>query len=160
MAKISTVVIAKNEERTLPKLIESVQGVDEILVLDTGSTDNTIEVAKSLGARVIEKTFNVIIDQDLKNKIDELIGENNIKVGDTAFNFSEARNYAASQAENDIIFMPDCDEIVEWDLPEVRKLFDEGTHRLEYNFVFSWDSEGKPLIQFIHSKFYDRRKFH
>ncbi len=70
--KFSTVVIAKNEEKTLPRLIKSLEGVDEIIVCDTGSTDNTIKVAKSLGATVFENKFDIIVDEALKNKIDEL----------------------------------------------------------------------------------------
>ncbi len=158
--KFSTVVIAKNEEKTLPRLIKSLEGVDEIIVCDTGSTDNTIKVAKSLGATVFEKKFDIIVDEALKKKIDEIVGENNIKVGDRAFNFAEARNWAITHAKNDMIFMPDCDEIVEWDLPEVERLLDEGVDRLEYHFIFCFDAEGKPLIQFSHSKLYNRKKFH
>ena len=156
--KFSVVAISKNEGKTLPKLLESVKGVDEIIICDTGSTDNTIKVAESFGAKVIQNKFDIIIDKHLKKEIDKLIGENDIKVGDKAFNFAEARNLAAQHARNDLIFMPDCDEVVEWDLPEVEKLLDTGINRLEYNFVFSWDNEGKPLIQFIHSKFYNRKK--
>ncbi len=159
MAKFSVVLIARNEEKTLPRLLESVKGVDEVIVVDTGSTDKTIEVAKSFGATVYENRFDIIIDEEMKSKIDELVGDNNIKVGDKAFNFAEARNWIAEKARNDMIFMPDCDEVVEWDLPGVEKLLDTQIDRLEYNFVFSWDNYGNPLIQFIHSKFYNRKRF-
>ncbi|MBX3043441.1 MAG: glycosyltransferase [Candidatus Kapabacteria bacterium] len=52
--KLLTVAyIVKNEENSLPKSIASIKNVaDEIIVVDTGSTDNTIETAKQLGAKV------------------------------------------------------------------------------------------------------------
>jgi glycosyltransferase involved in cell wall biosynthesis len=160
--KFSVVVIAKNEEKTLPRLLESVKGVDEVVICDTGSTDNTIEVAKKYGAKVVEGDFREKIDKEMADTINALARENGepdiVKEGELAFNFAKARNFAASQAKNDIIFMPDADEIVDWDLEEVGRLWND-TDRLEYNFIFAWDKDGKPLIQFLHSKFYDRRKY-
>ncbi|NMP21342.1 glycosyltransferase family 2 protein [Sulfobacillus harzensis] len=48
-------MIVKNEERFLPECLASVKDVaDEIIVVDTGSTDRTVEIAQSFGARVIE----------------------------------------------------------------------------------------------------------
>lgn len=48
-------MIVKNEERFLPECLSSVKDVaDEIIVVDTGSTDRTVEIARSFGARVIE----------------------------------------------------------------------------------------------------------
>jgi len=50
---ISLCMIVKNEEKDLPRCVESVRGlVDEIVVLDTGSEDNTVSIAESLGAKV------------------------------------------------------------------------------------------------------------
>ncbi|HEU4435931.1 MAG TPA: glycosyltransferase, partial [candidate division Zixibacteria bacterium] len=46
MPKISAVILTKNEERNLPRCLESVRWADEILILDSGSTDGTVEVAK------------------------------------------------------------------------------------------------------------------
>jgi glycosyltransferase involved in cell wall biosynthesis len=50
---ISLVMIVKNEEKDLPRCLTSFQDiVQEIIIIDTGSTDRTVEIAKSFGARV------------------------------------------------------------------------------------------------------------
>lgn len=55
---ISLCMIVKNEERFLAQCLRSVaDAVDEIIVVDTGSTDKTIEIAKSFGATVIEREW-------------------------------------------------------------------------------------------------------
>ena len=51
--RISACTITKNEEKNIARSIESYKDyVDEIIIVDTGSTDNTVSVAKSLGAKV------------------------------------------------------------------------------------------------------------
>lgn len=85
--KISLCVITKDEERVLPRLLRSVQGVvDEIVVVDTGSTDATVEVAKSFGARVLHQAF----DDD----------------------FSAVRNVALEAATQPWILVLDADEVL------------------------------------------------
>ncbi|WP_457678627.1 glycosyltransferase [Thermovibrio sp.] len=52
--KISACVIAKNEEENLPRLLRSLRGkFDEIVLVDTGSTDRTVEIARSFGCKVV-----------------------------------------------------------------------------------------------------------
>jgi (heptosyl)LPS beta-1,4-glucosyltransferase len=50
---LSVAIITKNEEERLPDCLESVTFADEVLVVDSGSTDGTVELAKSFGARVL-----------------------------------------------------------------------------------------------------------
>jgi len=51
--KISVTIITLNEELNIARAIHSVRWADDVLVVDSGSTDRTVEIAKSLGARVI-----------------------------------------------------------------------------------------------------------
>jgi len=51
---ISVIIITLNEEKHIARCIESVAWADEVIVLDSGSHDNTIAIAKKLGAKVLE----------------------------------------------------------------------------------------------------------
>ncbi len=56
---LSLCMIVKNEERFLRNCLESVQGVvDEIVIVDTGSTDGTLDIAREYGAKIIEYAWN------------------------------------------------------------------------------------------------------
>jgi glycosyltransferase involved in cell wall biosynthesis len=58
MTRLALVMIVKNEARSLARCLDSVRGVvDRIIVLDTGSTDATVEIAKSFGAEVHHETW-------------------------------------------------------------------------------------------------------
>lgn len=49
---LSVAVITKNEEKQLPDCLKSVAFADDIVVVDSGSTDRTVEIAKEFGCRV------------------------------------------------------------------------------------------------------------
>ena len=53
MIKISVIIIVKNEEKMLPDCLETVSWADEVLVVDTGSIDKTVEIAREFGAKVV-----------------------------------------------------------------------------------------------------------
>lgn len=167
--KFSVALIAKNEELTLPRMIESLSDFKkrggEILLLDTGSTDDTVKVATKLGCKVIsvDDKFKIEIDEDLAKKInDKFVIENEapvVNAGDFLFDFASARNYIAGFTKNNMIATPDCDEIyTKLDIDKVNKAIEDGYEQLEYNFVFSHDSLGNPVIKFRHCKFYDKTK--
>lgn len=83
--KLSCCMIVKNESERLSKCFESIQNiVDEIIVLDTGSTDNTIEIAKEKGAKVYTAPWDG--------------------------NFAKARNQALKYVTGDWILVLDADE--------------------------------------------------
>jgi glycosyltransferase involved in cell wall biosynthesis len=54
---LSVAMIAMNEEANLPRTLESARWADEIIVVDSGSKDRTIEIAKSFGAKTIYHAF-------------------------------------------------------------------------------------------------------
>ncbi len=54
---VSVAIIALNEEQNLPRTLASIAWADEIVVVDSGSTDRTGEIAKEHGARVVERQW-------------------------------------------------------------------------------------------------------
>lgn len=163
----SVVVIAKNEAKTLPKLVYSLLEFrdrgGEIVVLDTGSTDGTCLVAKGLGCVVYkssdhQRRVGITRAAEINSKF-VAFGESNIVQGiDEFFDFSAARNLAAGWATNKFVFMPDCDEVVtKLDLDKINEAIQSGeVDQFEYEFVFSHAADGAtPQIQFRHCKFYN-----
>lgn len=61
--RFSAVILTLNEERNLPGCLASLRGCDDILVLDSGSTDRTAEIARAAGARVLVHPFKDFADQ-------------------------------------------------------------------------------------------------
>jgi glycosyltransferase involved in cell wall biosynthesis len=55
--KLSVAMIAMNEEVNLPRTLESVRWADEIILVDSGSKDATVEIARKFGARVFEEPW-------------------------------------------------------------------------------------------------------
>jgi glycosyltransferase involved in cell wall biosynthesis len=100
---LSLCMIVKNEEKHLVKCLYSVRDiVDEIIIVDTGSTDKTIDIAKMFGAKVSDFPWT----------------------GD----FSEARNHSLQQATGDWILVLDADEVISGrNLNEVRMLIAQKT---------------------------------
>lgn len=83
--KISALAISFNEEQNVKRYIESLSFADEIIFIDSQSTDNTVAIAESMGARVIQNKFE---------------------------NFSSQRNFGIKQAKNDWVVFFDLDEII------------------------------------------------
>ena len=167
--KFSVALIARNESKTLPRLMESLKEFQErggeVLLLDTGSTDNTAQVARDLGCKVTEvgEKFIVTIDAETAKAINEkfVVAEEGdiVKEGDRMFDYSSARNFIGDLAENDMLATPDCDEIfTKFDIDKINEVIEAGTDQLEYNFVFSHDDAGNDLVKFMHCKFYNRKK--
>lgn len=164
--KFTICLIARNESKTLPHLVASLEEYKkqggEIIVLDTGSTDNTGIVAKNLGCRLftVGDMFLTTVDKELADKVNNnfiIDGESPLlKEGDKLFDFASARNFVAEKSETDWVWMPDCDEVFSnFDLKEINNaISDKNVNRLEYEFIFSHDIYGNPAIRFMHSKMY------
>ena len=134
MVKISLCMIVKNEELCLGRCLDSLKGiVDEMIVVDTGSTDRTVEIAKEKGAEVYHFEWT----------------------GD----FSEARNYSFSLARGDYIYAADADEeldeenrqrflklkedIGDLDVDIVQMYY---CNQLSFRTVYNYDKELRPKL--------------
>lgn len=131
MQNISLCMIVKNEEKTLPRCLESVKGVfDEIVIADTGSTDGTVKAAK----RYTDKIYFFKWRND----------------------FSAARNFAFSQATCDYIMWLDADDVLLE--PDRQKLLalkkqltgNEDVVMMPYHTAF--DKNGKPAYSFYRER--------
>ena len=60
---VSIVILTLNEERNLPQCLASVAGASEVVILDSGSTDRTVEIARAAGARVFTNPFRDFAQQ-------------------------------------------------------------------------------------------------
>ena len=83
--KISAAIITHNEDANIARAIESLRCCDEILVLDSGSNDRTVEIASKFGARVVEASWH---------------------------GYAAQKNIAAELASNDWILSLDADESI------------------------------------------------
>lgn len=167
--KFTICVITKNEEKTLPRLLESLNDFKkrggEIVIVDTGSSDTTAQIAKDFGC-VVEEVGTKFIKTITKEKAEEINGffivegeEPVVKEGNKFFDFSEARNYCASLASNNMISCADADEVfTKLDIDKINSLIEGGHEQFEYNFVYAHDKYGNEAIKFVQSKMYDRRK--
>lgn len=160
MSEFSVAVICKNEEKTLPRLIKSLEGVKDIVIVDTGSTDKTVSIAKELGCNVFEvgeKFIEIPTEKDIKLFKKRYGFDPSFTTKTKLFNYSKARNYALTLTKNDFVFQPDADEIVEWDLEEIKKIIDT-CDQLNYSFCFQHNEDGTCGLEFMHTKFFKKSK--
>ncbi len=85
MLKLSGAIVALNEERKIARAIESMRCCDEIVVIDSGSTDRTVEIATELGARCIAQPW---------------------------LGYARQKNLAAAHASFDWLLFLDADEVL------------------------------------------------
>lgn len=128
-------MIVKNEEEVLEQCLNSVKEVcDEIIIVDTGSTDTTKEIAAKFTDRIID--FKWIDD------------------------FSAARNFAFSHATMDFILWLDADDILlEKDLVKLKKLKEEldlTIDAVSMMYHTSFDNNGNPNFTFRRNRLVKR----
>lgn len=130
--KIAVYAISKNEEKFVERFIKSCQGADYIVIADTGSTDNTVSLAKDLGATV----YNISINP---------------------WRFDKARDAALSliPADAEVCISLDLDEVLEdgW-REEIERVWEPGTTRLRY--FYDWGND----IQFYYEKIHHRNGYY
>ena len=133
MITISTCMIVKNEEALLARCLDCVRSFsDEIIIVDTGSTDRTKEIA----ARYTDHIYDFPWIND----------------------FAAARNFSFSKASMDYIYIADADEIIDSDnirqiqdlkkllLPEIDVVQMYYTNQLEYGTTYNYDKEYRPKL--------------
>lgn len=124
MVTISLCMIVKNEEHTLPRCLRSVHDlVDEIVLVDTGSTDKTRDVAREFGVRLFE--FEWVDD------------------------FSAARNFAFAQATQDFVLWLDADDVLNEEnrekLGRLKQSLDPDVDAVSMKYELSFDAKGVAL---------------
>lgn len=127
--KITATIITLNEERNIARAIESLRCCDEILIVDSGSIDRTVELAEKLGARVIEGVWR---------------------------GYSGQKNFAAEQATHDWVLSLDADEALSealegeiWNIKKSGPKYDGYTMPRMAQYLGKW---------ILHSGWYPDRK--
>lgn len=97
--KLSAIIITKNEEANLERCLQSISWVDEIIVVDSASTDATVEIARRFGARIFSPEWQ---------------------------GFGPAKQYAFDQASGDWVLSIDADEEISFTLKsEIHHLLEQ-----------------------------------
>lgn len=133
MITISLCMIVKNEEKLLARCLDSIEDLmDEIIIVDTGSTDRTKEVA----ACYTDKVFDFVWVND----------------------FAAARNFAFSKASMEYIYSADADEVLDEEnrenfrrlketlLPEIDIVQMYYANQLDFGTIYNFDRELRPKL--------------
>ena len=134
--KIAVVTICKNEEQFLTRWYNSAKEADYLAILDTGSSDNTINKAKELGIHVFEKTF-------------------------TPWRFDTSRNYLLDCLPDDIdyIINLDADEVLVPGWREALDAVSPDVTRPRYKYVWSWNADGSEGLVYSGDKIVRRNGY-
>ena len=135
--KVCVYAIAKNEEKFVSRWVKSMKEADEIFVLDTGSTDNTVAELKKLGVNVTVKKIE-------------------------PWRFDVARNESLKlvSTDTDICVCTDLDEVFEEGWREKLEIaWEPNTTRARYNYNWSFDENGNPAVNFYIEKMHKREGY-
>ena len=134
--KIATVSIAKNEEKFVKPWVESAQGSDYLILLDTGSTDNTVELARSMGVIVHEKTYSPWLFEHARNDLLALI-----------------QDYV------DYVIYLDLDEVLVAGWREHMDNMDPNITAPRYKYVWNWQDDGSEGLVYHGYKIHKRHGY-
>lgn len=135
--KICVYAISKNEKKFVKRWYESMKEADEIYVLDTGSTDNTVNELKKLGVNVYQEIISPWRFDTARNKSLDLVPK-----------------------DTDVCICTDLDEIfVSGWRQEIEKFWTKETTNARYNYNWSLDEFGKPKVNFYIEKMHSRDNF-
>lgn len=134
--KICVYAIAKNEEKFVNRWYESMKEADEIYVLDTGSTDNTVDKLKSLGVHTFKKEIK-------------------------PWRFDVARNESLNlvPSDTDICVCTDLDEIFNPGWRQIVEKSFKDNDRLNYTCNWNFDENGNPNITYDMAKIHTRNNY-
>ncbi|MBR6690417.1 MAG: glycosyltransferase [Bacilli bacterium] len=135
--KVCVYAICKNEEKFVERWVNSMKEADDIYVLDTGSTDDTVQELKELGVNV---------------SIEKII----------PWRFDVARNKSLELVPNDIdiCVCTDLDEVFMkgW-RKKLESIWDKDTTRLAYNYNWLLDENDNPKVNFYIEKIHSRKGY-
>ncbi|MFQ6861948.1 MAG: glycosyltransferase [Beduini sp.] len=131
MTTISVCMIVKNEEDVLDRALRSVQDIaDEIIIVDTGSTDRTKKIAE----KYTDQVYDFVWCND----------------------FSKARNYSFSKATKDYCMWLDADDVIldkdREGLLELKKTLPEDTSVVMMKYNTGFDDAGKPTFTYYRER--------
>ena len=135
--KVCVYAISKNESKFAARWAESMKEADGIYVLDTGSTDNTVEILKSLGVNIKEKII-------------------------APWRFDTARNESLKLVPKDcdICVCTDLDEVfIKGWRKELENLWNNNITRVAYDYNWKLDENNKPLVNFYIEKIHSRNDY-
>ena len=131
MATISLCMIVKNEETHIARYLDSVaELVEEIIIVDTGSTDRTVEIVSNYTSKVYSYPWKD--------------------------DFSDARNYSFSQASMDYCMWMDADDVLEESekdrFLQLKKSLSPDTDIVMMKYNTSFDEAGKPSFSYFRER--------
>lgn len=134
--KVCVYTIAKNEENFIERWFDSAKDADEIVLLDTGSSDNTVGISKKMGI----KTFEASV---------------------IPWRFDIARNTALSlvSSEIDYCISLDADEILVDGWKDHLSIVESQVTRPRYKYVWSWNPDGSEGLVYGGDKIHSRRGY-
>jgi glycosyltransferase involved in cell wall biosynthesis len=154
--KIAIYSIAKNEEKFCERFVKSCKDADGIFVADTGSTDNSVELLRSLGAIVSNITLDwsdwppITSTEEWRQRLGR------------PWRFDVARNKSLAIVPNDydLCICLDLDEIlIDGWRACIEKVWNGAVSRLRYHYTWSWKAPGIPDLVYWGDKIHARHDY-